>query len=512
MSYQEMERAAIRPSPLNPRKHFDPAKLQALAGTMGNGVGIIEPLVVRVVPGKKAGEAPHYELVAGERRWRAAEIAGLDRVPVVVKELTDAQTLEIMVIENNQREDITPLEEAAGFQSLLKLQNTGLATDDKKRVDVDELARRLGRSRKYVYDRIKLLALIPGAQELLATGRITAGHAILLARLTPEEQKVAIDPHSGDEYGDEGLFRYDGSNDDEAPAAKKGKDPYRGLSVAPVRSFQSWIRNNCRLNLAAAEVQEEFPELAGAIEKAAAVVHITRDYDWETSGDVAEGEPKIYTVQFWKLADGREGSKKCAVAVTGVVVLGRDRGQAFPVCVDKACRVHWPPAQKAKSPSSRPGVSASASASQKRWKDQQAREQKKRDEWKVFAPAALAACAAKLSSVKPVTLFELALSDDGYLSHAKVKEATELLGAKKQDAETLLQVLAMASLIAEAGSYNAGASFAKLAKRVGVDVAAIVKKVQTSAKVAAAVKPAAVKAVAKNKGKAVAKSGKKKAA
>src|SRR5688572_21631132 len=92
VQFQMLARTALVPSPLNPRKHFDPAKLEELAATMGNGVGVIEPLVVR-----RLGR--QHEIVAGERRWRAAAIAQLEELPVVVKQLTDAQVLEIMVIE-----------------------------------------------------------------------------------------------------------------------------------------------------------------------------------------------------------------------------------------------------------------------------------------------------------------------------------------------------------------------------------------------------------------------------
>ena len=112
-SFQLLDHDRIEPSPLNPRKHFNQEKLVELAQSFGGGVGIIEPLVVRATPGGR------FEMIAGERRWRAAGLAGLEQVPVIVRDLTDAQVLEIMVIENNQREDINPLEEADGFSRLL---------------------------------------------------------------------------------------------------------------------------------------------------------------------------------------------------------------------------------------------------------------------------------------------------------------------------------------------------------------------------------------------------------
>src|SRR5690242_17506232 len=148
--FQMMERSRIQPSPLNPRKYFDPAKLQELAASMGNGVGVIEPLVVRPRPDLNA-----YELVAGERRWRASEIAGVTDLPVIVKSLTDQQVIEMMLIENGQREDVNPLEEGDGFKKALELG----AFDN-----VDALAAHVGKSRRYVYDHLKLVDdLVPEA-------------------------------------------------------------------------------------------------------------------------------------------------------------------------------------------------------------------------------------------------------------------------------------------------------------------------------------------------------------
>src|SRR6476619_1398759 len=102
----------VKPSATNPRKYFDEGKLAELAASI-KAKGVIVPLVTRAVNG-------HYEIVAGERRWRASKIAGLATVPVVVRELTDVQVLEIQLIENLQREDVHPLEEADGFARLLK--------------------------------------------------------------------------------------------------------------------------------------------------------------------------------------------------------------------------------------------------------------------------------------------------------------------------------------------------------------------------------------------------------
>src|SRR5262249_45435716 len=143
---------------------------------------IVEPLVCR----RKTYDAIRLELVAGERRLRAAKLARLPKVPVIIRQLTDDQALEIMVIENNQRQDVNPLEEGDGYAKLLQLRK-------REGFGIEQLAARIGRSTKYVYDRIKLLDLIPAARKLVLDGTLTAGHAILIARLKKEQQESAVD-------------------------------------------------------------------------------------------------------------------------------------------------------------------------------------------------------------------------------------------------------------------------------------------------------------------------------
>src|SRR3990167_9460359 len=172
----------LKESPLNPRQHYDPKKIEELAESMNGAAGIIEPLVVR--HGKDDGA---LEIVAGSRRYRAATLAGLSRIPVIIRDLDDAKVLEIMVIENNQREDVNALEEAEGYKRLIE-----------HKYNLEVLAAKIGRSAKYIYDRLKLLQLVPEAKTLLLSDKISPGHAILLARLKPEEQKRAIDPDNSD--------------------------------------------------------------------------------------------------------------------------------------------------------------------------------------------------------------------------------------------------------------------------------------------------------------------------
>jgi ParB family chromosome partitioning protein len=172
-------------SKTNPRKHFDKKALHELALSIAEK-GVLVPLLVRPAKGFDADEAPAqmmYEIVAGARRYRAAKEAGADQVPVIVRELDDLQALEVQVIENLQRRDVHPLEEAEGYKALLAAG---------KYKDVDALAAKVGKSVSYVYQRLKLAELAEPAKKLFSEEKITAGHAILIARLQPAQQKKTL--------------------------------------------------------------------------------------------------------------------------------------------------------------------------------------------------------------------------------------------------------------------------------------------------------------------------------
>ncbi|HRJ60395.1 MAG TPA: ParB/RepB/Spo0J family partition protein [Azospirillaceae bacterium] len=152
----------VRPGRYQPRRNFDPEEMESLIASVREK-GILQPLLVRRDP-EIAGE---YELVAGERRWRAAQAAGLHEVPVVVRDLADRDALEIALIENVQRQDLTPLEEAEGYRRLMEeFQHTQ-----------EDLARSVGKSRSHVANMMRLLALPDTVKELMDRGDLTAGHA-----------------------------------------------------------------------------------------------------------------------------------------------------------------------------------------------------------------------------------------------------------------------------------------------------------------------------------------------
>ncbi len=163
------------------RQRFTQESLQELADSFGNGVGILEPLVVRTLG---AGERTQlYEIVAGERRFLAAKIAGLDRVPCIVRDLDDSQALEVQMIENLQRNDFHALEEAAGFKEMMRL----------NKLSATQVGEKLGKSRSYIYGRTKLLDLCPEAQAAMQSGSLDASKGLLLARIPgPKLQKQAL--------------------------------------------------------------------------------------------------------------------------------------------------------------------------------------------------------------------------------------------------------------------------------------------------------------------------------
>jgi ParB family chromosome partitioning protein len=167
----------LRPNPRNPRRHYDETELSELADSI-RAKGILQPILVR------SGGAPDaYEIIAGERRWRAAQRAGLHDVPVLLLEINDKEALEIAIIENVQRADLNPLEEAMGYDSLIEQFRYGQA----------DLAKIVGKSRSHIANTLRLLKLPDSVKKYLADGRLTAGHArALLAHDDPEALARAI--------------------------------------------------------------------------------------------------------------------------------------------------------------------------------------------------------------------------------------------------------------------------------------------------------------------------------
>lgn len=220
---------AITASLTNPRKTFNPAKLAELTESI-KASGVHQPVLVRPLPGARVADTfdihaaggglkarPVYELIAGERRYRACQMAGLDTIPALVRDLSDAQVMEVQIVENLQRDDLTALEEAEGYEALM--QHSALTAE--------AIGGKIGKSRSYVFGRLKLLDLSVECKQAMRDGHIDASRALLIARIPDTALQT------------------------KALAEAMRKD-YRG-EVCSVRALQSWLQANVMLRLEAAK-------------------------------------------------------------------------------------------------------------------------------------------------------------------------------------------------------------------------------------------------------------------
>ena len=206
----------ITPSLTNPRKDFNLVKMAELTESI-KASGVHQPVLVRFLPGNRTpdtGREVIYELVAGERRYRACQAAGLDTIPAMIRPLTDDQVLEIQIIENLQRDDLTELEEAEGYEKLME--HSGITAED--------VAVKIGKSRTYVFNRRKLLDLCVDGKKAMREGRIDFSRAQLIARIPDSKLQIK--------------------------ALKFALDP-QGYPAEPpsVRRLQAWLKDNVMLKL-----------------------------------------------------------------------------------------------------------------------------------------------------------------------------------------------------------------------------------------------------------------------
>jgi ParB/RepB/Spo0J family partition protein len=497
--YQVLPLEVLHESPLNPRKHFDPTALADLAASIA-AKGVLTPLLVRV---NSAG----YEIGAGHRRFRAAKMAGLTEVPAIVRVMDDDAFLELLTVENLQREDLHPLEEAQGYHQLI-------AT---KRYDAARVAEKVARSEKYVYDRLKLLSLIKPAQQLFLDGKFAAGHAILLARLRPDDQRraigldekgklVAVEGYPGGFDG--GLFEDEHTLWDER-TDEDGKNP--AFKARSVKELDAWIAEHVKFHVDQVD-PVLFPETVGAVTQAREVKEkvVSITYDYVVPSDARDGQ-KVLGPRSWKPATGQGKDKACEHAITGVIVIGAGRGEALKVCIAKEkCTVHWSAWQKERAERAKgasTGTKKTAedryAAEQRKYEEERKRAAAERERWKKAEPAVLKALATAIEKL-PATA-------DGVLGEFLVQQSdpapTGYL-ARGKSAEDLVRHLAFAEAASYWQSWDAHERFPKIAKAFGIDdVKKIVDEAAPPAPKPEAKKPVATKKAAKP---AKAKGAKKK--
>jgi len=354
--YRNLPILNIVESPANPRRTFDETALNELAESIRTQ-GVLSPLLVRP-------KGHSYEIVAGARRYRAAQLAGLDSVPVRIVELTDAQALETSIVENLQRRDVHPLDEATGYISLLHLDYT-----------VEQIAGKCGKSPAYVAARTRLAQLAPAVTEAFAKDDIGVGHALLLARLQAEQQEEAL------------AACWQEAN------YTNGSKPKRIL--LPVRHLQQWIEHNILLELAAAPFSKEdaqlVPEAGSCVDCPKRTGHntllfsdiaanqpdscsdpicYTAKIDAHVKqtvaakpklvqistayGKPAEGSPVIPRNKYVEVKQEKPKSKNerdwpeyktCKYTTEAIVTEGTEKGETKKVCANPECPIHHPKRQ-----------------------------------------------------------------------------------------------------------------------------------------------------------------------
>jgi ParB family chromosome partitioning protein len=263
--YRNLPLASLTESANNPRRNFEEAALNELAESIKTQ-GILAPLVVRPV-------GQHFEIVAGARRYRAAHLAGLETAPVRIVELTDAQALETSIVENLQRRDVHPLDEAQGFAALMRL--------EEPKYSIEQIGAKVGKNPVYVAARLRLVELAPTVVEAFSKDEIGVGHALLLAKLQPEQQEEALAACYQEQYG--------------------GTNKTKRI-LLPVRQLQQWIEHNILLELASAPFSKEdahlVPEAGACLECPKRTGHNTLLFAEIGSGQPDScSDPKCYAAK-----------------------------------------------------------------------------------------------------------------------------------------------------------------------------------------------------------------------
>jgi ParB family chromosome partitioning protein len=356
--YRNVPLNALEESRTNPRRVFDEAALKELAESI-RSQGILSPLLVRPIADHR------FEIVAGARRYRAALLAEAETVPVRIVPLTDAQALEAQLIENLQRRDVHPLEEAQGFRALLML--------EEPKYSIEQIAAKTGKSPAYCLQRVKLTELAAAVTEAFAKDEIGIGHALLLAKLQPAEQEQAL----------AACFRSDWN----------GNQSKARRILLPVRHLKEWIEQNILLILKdapfsksdttlnpAAGSCDDCPKRTGA--NALLFADIAQDactdpacYQSKLDGFVEQSivaKPKLIQIssaynaatdgsaalprnKYVEIKSQDPNAKKhrdwpeyqtCKSMTEAIVTEGTEKGEIRKICADPECPVHRPKKQR----------------------------------------------------------------------------------------------------------------------------------------------------------------------
>ena len=363
--YRDLPVSLLFESTTNPRRHFDEAFLKELADSI-RANGILSPLLVR-----PKGE--RFEIVFGAQRFRSAQIAEAATVPVGIRDMTDAQVLEAQLVENLQRRDVHPMEEAQGFKALLDL--------EEPKYSIEQIAAKTGKSPAYITTRLKLAELIEAVSEAFWRDEIGVGHALLLAKLPANRQGEAL----------EACFQEDWS----ATRDRKGK-----RFLLPVRNLQTWIEQHVLLILKDAPFDKRDAELlpsagsctdcpkrtghnkllfsdlskqdactdgvcfqakvdahvAKAVAAKPGLVQISTSYT-----KPQEGSPVLVRRQYVAIRDEKPKTKEdaqrpefktCQYTTEAIVAEGEGKGTTHKVCSNPDCPVHHPKQPKARADAS----------------------------------------------------------------------------------------------------------------------------------------------------------------
>ena len=375
--YRNVSLALLNESKTNPRRTFEETALKELAESI-RAQGVLSPLLVR--PLTENG----FEIVAGTRRYRAAQMAEVPTVPVRIVNLSDAQAVEMSIVENLQRKDVHPLEEAQGFRALLDL--------DEPKYSIEQIAAKVGKSAVFVAARLKLTDLVPAAVDAFYADEIGVGHAVLLSKLPADQQEPAL----------KACFKEVYNNGASKPAR----------ILLPVRNLQFWIDSNILLVLKDAPFNKRDAELVPAAGSCAdcpkrtghnkllfgddlgsqgdrctdpgcyqakVTAHVAKTIAAKPElvqistayGGQKEGSPVLPRNKYTAIRDDKPKSKDdakrpefkvCKFTTEAIITEGSDVGTIHKVCANPSCPVHHP-----KQPTSR---------NDEKWKAEQEKQRK----------------------------------------------------------------------------------------------------------------------------------------